>query len=325
MTQPTAFDEEYQEHNGPKDANSLYVQYVYDESADGDNKSDYDNVILYCGYVFDYETGQYLVRNRIYHPLLGRWNQRDPLGYVDGMGLYEYVRSGPVTRRDPSGLFPLVWVPSGLLDGVKVVMARRFIAMLGSDQWEVRDAASTSLRAMGRSVCSILREARHAADDEEIRLRLDMLLLELDCRGNLGAIGLTSADRTKQRHIDVDSIAVNPNPMIVGRPAGLRFYVDASRDWPMPPRDFPRPSVTLKSETPDVVTLAGESTTVFLSLDEELDVPEYPWVVVKLTPKKSGNARITMRYRVRDLVGRPPQVVEYLDPPIEMTIRVCGQ
>jgi hypothetical protein len=218
-----------------------------------------------------------------------------------------------------------VWVPSGLLDGVKVGMARRFIAMLGSDQWEVRDAASTSLRAMGRSVCSILREARHAADDEEIRLRLDMLLLELDCRGNLGAIGLTSADRTKQRHIDVDSIAVNPNPMIVGRPAGLRFYVDASRDWPMPPRDFPRPSVTLKSETPDVVTLAGESTTVFLSLDEELDVPEYPWVVVKLTPKKSGNARITMRYRVRDLVGRPPQVVEYLDPPIEMTIRVCGQ
>lgn len=40
----------------------------------------------------------------MYHPTLGRWVQRDPIGYVDGMGLYEYVRTSPVTARDPDGL-----------------------------------------------------------------------------------------------------------------------------------------------------------------------------------------------------------------------------
>jgi len=47
------------------------------------------NEILFCGYRFDPESGLYHVRRRVYHPTLGRWLQRDPLGYVDGMGLYE--------------------------------------------------------------------------------------------------------------------------------------------------------------------------------------------------------------------------------------------
>ena len=40
----------------------------------------------------------------IYHPGLGRYVQRDRLGYVDGMNQYEYVRSNPVRWNDPSGL-----------------------------------------------------------------------------------------------------------------------------------------------------------------------------------------------------------------------------
>ena len=46
----------------------------------------------------------YHVRHRVYDANLGRWTRRDPLGYVDGMGLYEYVRSRPVVDNDPSGL-----------------------------------------------------------------------------------------------------------------------------------------------------------------------------------------------------------------------------
>lgn len=38
-----------------------------------------------------------------YSPVLGRFIQRDPLGYVDGGSLYEYVRSGPVGAVDPPG------------------------------------------------------------------------------------------------------------------------------------------------------------------------------------------------------------------------------
>lgn len=46
----------------------------------------------------------YHVRYRMYHPTLGRWLQRDPVGYVDGMGLYEYMGSRPVAHVDPTGL-----------------------------------------------------------------------------------------------------------------------------------------------------------------------------------------------------------------------------
>jgi RHS repeat-associated protein len=53
-----------------------------------------DNIIGYAGYIFNAEipgAGLYTVRHRHYAPDLGRWLSRDPLGYVDGMSLYEYV------------------------------------------------------------------------------------------------------------------------------------------------------------------------------------------------------------------------------------------
>jgi len=58
----------------------------------------------YAGYEHDESLTMYHVRHRVYRPDLGRWMTRDPLGYVDGMGLYEYVRGMAVRGRDPSGL-----------------------------------------------------------------------------------------------------------------------------------------------------------------------------------------------------------------------------
>jgi RHS repeat-associated protein len=64
----------------------------------------YNNEVLFAGYRFDPESGLYQVRNRHYHPTLGRWVQRDPIGYADGMGLYEYVGGNPANSIDPYGL-----------------------------------------------------------------------------------------------------------------------------------------------------------------------------------------------------------------------------
>jgi len=63
----------------------------------------------YAGYEFDPVLGAssasiYHVRNRVYDAENGRWNRRDPLGYVDGPGLYQYVTSRPIEASDPSGL-----------------------------------------------------------------------------------------------------------------------------------------------------------------------------------------------------------------------------
>ncbi|MBX3372751.1 MAG: hypothetical protein KF817_02870 [Phycisphaeraceae bacterium] len=62
-----------------------------------------DSIIGWCGYVFIPETGFYHVRFRVYDVGLGRWTSRDPMGYVDGMGGYEYVRSWPVEMVDTTG------------------------------------------------------------------------------------------------------------------------------------------------------------------------------------------------------------------------------
>ncbi len=79
-------------------------------AADGDGISDYDNAILYAGYRYDAATGLYHVRFRVYHPTLGRWCQREPLGYVDGLNLYTYVRSFPTRAIDPTGRQALLLV-----------------------------------------------------------------------------------------------------------------------------------------------------------------------------------------------------------------------
>ncbi|MFH1746913.1 MAG: RHS repeat-associated core domain-containing protein [Planctomycetota bacterium] len=51
----------------------------------------------------DRETRTYQNRERQYHSASGRFYQRDPAEYVDGLGLYTYTDSNPNVRSDPSG------------------------------------------------------------------------------------------------------------------------------------------------------------------------------------------------------------------------------
>jgi len=62
------------------------------------------NRMGYAGYHFDDTLSAYHVRHRVYFPEIGRWSRRDPAGYVDGMGLYNYVRLSPVNTHDSLGL-----------------------------------------------------------------------------------------------------------------------------------------------------------------------------------------------------------------------------
>ncbi|MCX5673920.1 MAG: autotransporter-associated beta strand repeat-containing protein [Planctomycetota bacterium] len=69
------------------------------------NESAVANDRLFTGSALDSETGLYSSRVRdTYHPTLGRWLERDPAGYVEGMNLYEYVGSNPANLTDPMGL-----------------------------------------------------------------------------------------------------------------------------------------------------------------------------------------------------------------------------
>ncbi|MCC7084051.1 MAG: RHS repeat-associated core domain-containing protein [Pirellulales bacterium] len=60
---------------------------------------------LYTGRQLDPETLLYDYRARYYHPTLGRFVGRDPIGYAAGdANLYKYVADGPIHGVDPSGL-----------------------------------------------------------------------------------------------------------------------------------------------------------------------------------------------------------------------------
>lgn len=58
-------------------------------------------------------TGLYYYGLRYYAPWLQRWINPDPAGNIDGLNLYRFVRSNPVTLSDSDGLSP----PNNLLYG----------------------------------------------------------------------------------------------------------------------------------------------------------------------------------------------------------------
>lgn len=61
-------------------------------------------VYLHQGSRFDQNSKLYHFRNREHHPYLGRWVQRDPIGYEDGMNLYCALGSAPTSSLDYFGL-----------------------------------------------------------------------------------------------------------------------------------------------------------------------------------------------------------------------------
>ncbi|MFH1418312.1 MAG: RHS repeat-associated core domain-containing protein [Planctomycetota bacterium] len=68
------------------------------------NGSHFGNPFAWTGQRYDAGVDLYGFFARTYSPTLGRWLQRDPLGYVDGVNLYQYVRGNPLFSVDPFGL-----------------------------------------------------------------------------------------------------------------------------------------------------------------------------------------------------------------------------
>ena len=66
--------------------------------------SHFGNPFMWTGQRYDAPTGLYHFLFRSYSPSLGRWLQRDPIGYVDGMHLYQYAASMPLRFVDFFGL-----------------------------------------------------------------------------------------------------------------------------------------------------------------------------------------------------------------------------
>ncbi len=88
-----------------------YVQYdayglpsFIEGSGNVMNNSSVGNSVLFTGREYSTESNSYYMRYRYYSALLGRFIQKDILGYFDGLNDYSYVHNMPVDFTDVYGL-----------------------------------------------------------------------------------------------------------------------------------------------------------------------------------------------------------------------------
>ena len=148
---------------------------------DDDVQSSYGaNEIIYCGYpenkrvstdigtgLNDPENELYYVRNRTYNPVLGRWIQRDPIGYAGGVNLYEYVSGSAVVAVDPEGNLPgWIWFVDPKLAYHEFLEMQAFCNHL--KQWCAKMVGST--RASCETVSFCAKESRSCGFPDAVGL-----------------------------------------------------------------------------------------------------------------------------------------------------------
>ena len=99
------------------------------------DESDYENTLTFQGRRWDEDVDLYYFRNRWYSAELGRFLQRDPAGYVDGMGLYEFVGGKPLIALDAYGLKAkylgsgILWQESVRLPSIRYGRTRAYLTL----------------------------------------------------------------------------------------------------------------------------------------------------------------------------------------------------
>ena len=117
------------------------------------------NPYLFAGLRYDAESGFYHARARSYSPELGRFIQRDALGYVDGMNLYEYARSNPINFVDPLGYSCFGTFVRSFVETVAVgvvVIAGAAVIVATAPAWVTTGLAVTGAALLGYAVGSAI-------------------------------------------------------------------------------------------------------------------------------------------------------------------------
>jgi RHS repeat-associated protein len=125
------------------------------------------NSILFTGRIYDPESRLYDFRARTYHPYLGRFLQRDPLGEEASPNLYAYVRNNPVNATDPSGMLFAGYMNSP-------VFRREFErvgSLLSGGEWGLQQRMTWQERGLVSRLDAQYRSFEEADADEERQIQ----------------------------------------------------------------------------------------------------------------------------------------------------------
>ena len=107
-----------------------------DYSDDPDGLSDVANPIGHQGLYHDDESGLVYNRARYRDPELGRWLEKDPFKYRDGMNCYAYAQAKPLAKRDATGLSVVVAVSTNIESSYYNILYDPAKTMFGRDRFE---------------------------------------------------------------------------------------------------------------------------------------------------------------------------------------------
>jgi len=125
-----------------------------------------------------------------YHPRLGRFLQRDPVGYVDGMNLYEYVSSAPSGNTDHAGLSggprdavrlhvrlveasgTVEMHPKGALGRLESLVSEPHIYAVPESPWGVRVVHAPGWLKRGWHTVGVTKEEQHTSTSWLGRVRV---------------------------------------------------------------------------------------------------------------------------------------------------------
>jgi RHS repeat-associated protein len=182
-------------------AGATAKSYAYDAYGNlVDQTGTVDQPYTYTGREFDAETGLYHYRARYYDSQIGRFLQKDPMGFVGPeMNAYSYVTNNPTNFADPMGLKRRKW--QGVTAYVPSDPYQYPNQMIGGDE-------------LGATVCK--------ANAVWYWIRQDILDDKED-----GRCGITEClIRHETQHVD-DVISINKS-VCQGAPDNAKVFVDPS-------------------------------------------------------------------------------------------------